>query len=352
MCKSYKKVFSIVLILSMLLTTCMPIYAEDSVDSISQAIVDHLEYMLPQFAASENLSLGTVTLGAPLSVYRTTSTGLEVIDYRIHPILSNQSIIALANVIGDSANNIETTLYIDFANELQQYVAANSNAPFAIIYAEEGVYALSESNSLTLLKEGLSPNPYSIENVSSEGFNVIRGAVTIVCQLEIGPIPRVHLNVTRVPNDSAICCGGVCWAACIAMIKNYYDGTNYDAMDIHDTYGCVGSSYPRPDWYIITLDDLGMIDYTLSYADLTYPILYNYIYNDQLLFTRLIDEEASVAHAVVGYGYQYNTATAYFQFMDPNTGHQSKAFPLTTGPITFQLSGYNYEVDYYIAVEW
>ena len=78
----------------------------------------------------------------------------------------------------------------------------------------------------------------------------------------------------------------------------------------------------------------------------------NYIYNEQLLFTRLIDEEASGAHAVVGYGYQYNTATAYFQFMDPNTGHQSKAFPLTTGPVTFQLSGYNYEVDYYIAVEW
>lgn len=358
--KSYNKVLSLTVVLAMLFTTCMPIRAEDYVDPVTQAVVDHLEYMLPQFAGSENIPLGTVTLGSPLSVYRTTSTGLETIDHRIHPIFSDQSIVALANVIGTSSETVETTLYIDFANALQQYIAANPNIPFAIVYAKEGIYALSESNSLTLLKEGLSVNPYSIEDVSAEGFNVTRSVATTVCQLEIGPVPRVHLDVDPVGNTSLSCCGGICWAACVAMIKNYYDTTNYEAVDIHDMYGCVGAANPRPDWYIITLDDLGMIDYTLSYDDLTYPILYNFISNDQLLFTRLdgkwynkeTDEIEKVGHIVVGYGYQYNTATAYFQFMDPNTGHNSKAFPATTGPVTFQLGDYSYVVDYYIAVEW
>lgn len=355
MSKLHKKALSLILVITILFTTCMPIYAEDSGDPVTQIIVDHLEYMLPQFAGSENIPLGTVTLGAPLSVYRTTSTGLEVIDYRIHPILSDQSIVALANVIGDSANTVETTLYIDFANALQQYVVANSDDPFAIIYAKEGIFALGDSNSLTLLKEIVLPNHYSIENASYEGVNVILDTVTTVCQLEIGPIPRVHLDVELVENGSTSCCNGLCWAASIAMIKNYYDQTNYDAYDIHDMYGCVGRLSTESQQiygFLLAMEGLGMIDHTLSYSHLTYPILYNYISNDQLLFTHLMEQNRDTAHAVVGYGYQYNSTTAYFQFMDPSSGHQSKAFPLNTGPVTFQLIGRTFTVDYYIAVVW
>ncbi len=354
--RNYKKrIQCVFLIIAIMLTICLPICAEESVDPVTQTIVDHLEYMLPQFASSENIPLGTVSLGEPLSVYRTTSTGLEGLDHRIHPIISDQNIVALANVIGDSANAVETTLYIDFANALQQYVVANSNEPFAIIYAKEGIFALNASTSLTLLKEVASSNPYSIGNISPDELNVTRDTITTVCQLEIGPIPRVHLNVDLVDNGSTDCCNGLCWAASIAMIKNYYDGTQYDAYDIHDMYGCVGrldTESQQIYGFLLAMEGLGMIDHTLSYSHLTYPILYNYISNDQLLFTHLMEENRTTAHAVVGYGYQYNTTTAYFQFMDPNTGHNSKAFPLSTGPVTFQLSGYTYTVDYYIAVVW
>lgn len=349
-----QKIVACVMTAFLFFSLIAPAYAEVSPNGVTQTIATQLEQMLPQFACSESITLDRVTLGKPFVVYRTTAVGVETIDYSIYPVLSNQSIVALANVVGDSAGSVETTLYVDFANALQQYLSANATAEFAIIYAQEGIYLLDNADSLILLKDGPTLNPYPIANISIASCNIIYGDVSPLAQLEIGPTPRVHLSVTRVSNQTASCCGGLCWAASIAMIKNYYDNTSYTAMNIHDTYGCIGiqSATRQIDGVILALNDLGMIGHTLSYDYLTYPILYNYISNDQLLYTRLANTDGGTGHAVVGYGYQYNTSTAYFQFMDPNTGHQSKAFPLNTGSLTFQLSGYNYEVDYYLAVEW
>lgn len=346
--KMYRRMTSIILAVIVFGSICIPLYATNFMDSIVSMATEHIESMLPGFAASEEIQLSNPSLGSVLSVYRATEIGIEPFPYSLYPIFSGQNIVALASVKGSVSSDVETTIFVDYANALHQYVTANPNEPFAIIYAQEGVFAINRENTLSTLKVGLTSVPYSIENLSFAQSSFTLTTVSRMYTLELNPTPRVHLNVTRVPNTTVSCCGGLCWAASLAMIKNYYDGTDYDAEDIHQSFGCLNHGTATA--YIYVLRELGMLDYTYSDDYLTYPILYNFISNDQLLFTRLLGAPSN--HIVVGYGYQYNTATAYFQFMDPNTGHNSKAFPLTTGPVTFDLDGYTYTMDYYIATEW
>lgn len=356
--KLERRMLSFIMVIALVFTTCLPIYAETAIDPITQVIVDQLESMLPQYAASENIPLDTVELGTPLSTYRVANSGLIPLDYTVYPVISNQHIIALADVLGETANTTQTTLYVDFAVALEEYVSTH-DSPFAIIYAKEGVFALSSDKVLTMLKDGLTNITSELYDIDLETINVSYAEISTICQLTLGPIPRVRLGVKHVPNDTSThCCGdGLCWASSIAMIANYYEGTSYDALDIHHDYGCLGGfayNHLRPYCYIDALTLLGMADYTLSYSYLTYPILYNFLSDDQLLFTHLytVDPEATENHVIVGCGYQYNTTTAKFLFMDPNTGKGSASFPLTTGPLIFTLGGVTFEVDYYIATEW
>lgn len=139
----------------------------------------------------------------------------------------------------------------------------------------------------------------------------------------------------------------------MAMIVNYYETTNYSARGLHSVTGCLGSSLAliRPLTYINTLSDFGMTDYDLSYGNLNYDKMYDYIEADRLLFMRLYDFDKDAGHIVVGIGYQYTTSVERFFIQDPNEGFLSMDFP-ELGIVYVPLGSYNYEVDYYIAVDW
>lgn len=318
-------------------------------DEIS-IILEHTANIVPMMLDMSQYSHDDVYIGQKLNTYRAAEKGIVETDYDIYPIITGNNILGIVSVIKINNNVVQVSCGIDFSKELQNYIESNKQNEFALAFSSDGIYVVEPNGTKTLIKrEEYSNIAYSINS------NVISKSTIDYCQIEPLAIIPLHnsiyatqfktLDIVYVANSSAPCCGGLCWAASIAMIANYYRGTSYTAAGIHNLFGCITENYHNEEKQI--LRSLGMYADGQYTSNLTLSKVMTYIQGNKLLLLDLQDYKEKAAHNVVCHGYYSNGSSNYFYYMDPNTQGCIASFP-SSGTIYIPLSGYNYEVHCYI----
>lgn len=338
-----------------------------SIDASDLVIVSQYVYdMIPMYYEQSVYKDASISIGQRLSVFRLSEEGeLTTSDYESYPLLINAQIAGIIDVYRNDNNEIsQVSLGINYATELQELLDNNDDFSFAILYTQNGIFAkLSNTSQWSCLISYTEDNDYTINieikdltyssvTIQNEDANSILKSVIVPTQTR--DVFYNALNVTNVSNASPSCCSsGICWAASIAIMANYHLGTSYTALQIHNIYGCLSSSYHSEEKSII--QQLGMYAGGPYYYYGSYPFNFSnladcidaYI----LLLLDLQDYNASVGHNVVSYGYfgTSNSTATYFYFMDPNTGSHLSSFPASSSdPVYISLGGYNYLVHCYI----
>ena len=173
------------------------------------------------------------------------------------------------------------------------------------------------------------------------------------------PIPWVANDIPDSPYDptnpnscdNPACFGGLCWAACIAMIVNYYRGTEYEAIDIHNIAGCLSevSTYLP---YRNALVNLGVYSPSASFLPFTYTTALNLVEGNRLALMQIerTDDNGNVeGHFVVPCGYYCSSDQTFrsLSYQDPNFGGGAVEFP-ESGPLMFPVGADIFTYQYYI----
>lgn len=336
--------------------------AQNDITSVkdSDIISAHVSEMFPLLFEASKDSKTTVCVGSALSTYRIDDDStVAVSEYESYPLLINNNIVGIIDVSRENGNISQVSLGINYAPELQQSLTTHGEDSFAIFYAENGIYIkFSSSESITRIKAYNDIEPLStmyIEENAEIGYTSIsqETAVSIQPRENKRALLFKTLNVTNVSNSTTPCCGGICWAASIAIMANYHLGTSYTALQIHNLFGCLTSNYHNEEKSRI--QQLGMSAggpyYSTGSYRFTFSTLYDCIEADMLLLLDLQDYDKGAAHNVVSYGYfaTSDSSTTYFYYMDPNTGGKISSFPSSpSATVYIPLSGYNYAVHCYI----
>lgn len=330
---------------------------EFTTSSDMQELKDTVCDMLPSLIDCSNQ---TIYIGSKIPSYVLTSSSIEEIEYDTYPIIGNGSIIAFANVYYNDAGAMQISCSIDFSEELQTYLNTTADSSFALIYANEGIYAVNSTKQIHCIINRDTNVQYSITNFNSATSSLPVSSISLLIHLDSivsqqRSTQYMSLNIVRVDNTTTSCCpNGICWAAAIAMITNYHTGSSYTAFRIHEAFGCLGRGSNQASNFKSALGDLGMYTYGPYYSDLTYSDMVAMTQGDRVPFIRLASTSGGSGHAVVGKGYYWNgesTGTKGFYIVDPNTGTWLISFP-SSGTIYLTLSGVSYEVDYYIPTMW
>lgn len=184
----------------------------------------------------DDVDFGNLELGSSITTYEYINNTFEVLGKMV-PIFSGQKIIASAFDVGDGSYSIETFL-----------ADAISKVEFervAIVYDRDEVYLFNGSDFVLLKKSDiciterddidvntLKDNEHHIATTYINSNSRIRlnlDNVTMPARLD--PYARCDVKyVTQLPYDK------LCWAACVAMVKNYKSGTSLTTPDVSRAY--------------------------------------------------------------------------------------------------------------------
>ncbi len=362
--KLSKRIISVFLLLTFVAIFIVPAMAsEDNNGSsknadlhiISNYVGDMYPKMFESFVPVENSKM-PVFLGNKLSAYRVEDNGdIFTCDYEVYPVILNDSVVGIANVIRNNTDVYQVSCGIDFAPELQKLLSCNQKEAFALLFASDGVYIVLSSGTIACIRQNyISGAMHSIDQYKNIEFEYasITKAVEIT-YTSVANTRAVHYNslspITNVPNASTECCpGGICGHAYIATMTNYFQGTSRTAISVHDTQGCLTSNYH--DEVISFLVDYGLSadgpNYTFNYSNLKTNV-------DNVMFSLLDLQATGVAHYVIAHGYYWDDSitTRYFYYTDPNHGGLMSSFP-ESGTVFIGLDGHNYSVHCYTTVSY
>lgn len=344
------KVACIILLLSLVLGNSPFSYAlpVESINADEAAIVTHVRESLVIMDELAITKDDTVYLGSKLSAYYIKDDTLLPSEYESYPVYINGKIASIVDVVRIDGEVSQVTIGVSFARELQQVLSQNLDIPFTIIYDESGVYLKfsNQNEMICLMLYGDTSETSSLNATNKIVYENVAPKNLIDIQASVSPRTMLSkkLNLSQVSNTSVYpCCrGGICWAASIAMIANYYKGTSYSALGIHDMCNCKELKANYHPQQMLLMEDLGLYVQGRHYS-FTFNSLYNCIENDQLLLLDL--QSSSGAHNVVAYGYYSNTVSDVerFHYMCPNVGARYASFP-SSGTVSFTLSGIIYTV--------
>ena len=328
----------------------------------TQFIISQVSKMLPLLCDLSDVE-SPIYLGDKVSAYHTGSNGNSIIssDYDVYPILANSKLLALANVTTDSDSQISVTCTTSYVDELNEFFDTFGVVPFALVYTDAGAYVSTNSIAQYWLKEDstlssnltanlemgslLSQHPITI------GFSALSTQAASAIDYDAIRISNVaNGRCTTCPEGSS-CRNGLCWAASIAMIVNYYSGTSYTAQQIHQVCPSLTDAYHDEEKLYLTAYGLtanGPYSNSFTFSNVKY-----HVNNETLMLLDLQyhTDNTDSAHNVVAYGYFNNPdeGARYFYFMDPNnSGNSICAFPSSGSVTTITTSGRAYTLHCYI----
>lgn len=382
-----KRIISVLLAVSMaFLLTCSALattITDSNVNmSAQQDMINKVSEMLPLLC--EVPADAECTLGSPLAAYRLEDGELTEIDYDVYPVSCNGNIVMLAQVPKIENGTDYINCVTAFAEGLDEFYKDNPSTSFALVYASDGVFALTPNGETTCIystfHEGLSEISdlsafnVSFVNIQAAQASPLNSAIIAATNDSVmhtnspmqtysaqdSSVQYKILNLSIVANNVHDCDGdgqqddGMCWAACIATIVNYHTGTNWSAMQIHNLYGC-DEMYSSGERYAEIISNYGIDTYG-PFPQLTYQHIVDMIDGDNPGFMRIEISNTTTGHAIVTYGYYYNPSTSsnqYFYYKDPNytlsngiTAIPSNGIPIIT------INGTAWTYDYHIMTDY
>lgn len=286
--------------------------------------------------------LNAATLGNPFVIYNTDTDTQDAIYY--FPIIAQQKVIIIMNVI-NTTRGWSLSLSQDMVDELNDIGYANHPQNYIFYIENEKVIAEQSTNKLELLKMSLQEKGNSTKHKDfdkksfTDKVNYIKN--TMNSQF-------VRVDTTTSDNDgnvkddidgyspsfstntstSKICSlyssqgqqnYGRCWAASIATILNYLNGTSITAANVCDRMNIgydTGAS--------ISTAMNAMASYTTpSYTNLIYSqasfsnVKTNIGAKKPMYLSTVKTSDSNSGHAVVLYGYQTISVSDYVVLWNP-----------------------------------
>lgn len=354
-------VISTVLTLSVLFSFTFGAYAQSiSADSDRAILSSHVLNVIHLIYDEPLSNNDEIIIGSEIQEYFVIDGCLQESDLNAYPIIINNQIIGIIKVSRDTNNTIsQVSIGREYAYELQTALSNKSNLPFVILHTDSGVYikfsSCEEFDQIKAFSED-SEKKIALRSAEFEHTKLTqRYAVTYEEPFVTAAANTYRqLSVTRVANASPSCCsGGICWAACIAMLSNYYLNTSFSAMNVHDYVGCVPTGTNYHDTHRDYIRELGMTvlgtyngssSKAFSFDSVRYWIDRNILMH--------VDLQGGIAHNVLCHGYYSSAQSAtYCYLMDPNYGSVLCSIPETaSSAISIVLRNTTYSVHCYIAV--
>ena len=295
-----------------------------------------------------------LALGNQFSVYRTTASGLEEVEFKQYPVMENGRIVAVSTVRYTENGVIETDFGVDFAVQLQAYIDETGNTEFALIYDDSAMYAYCADGSWEIIY--LFSVAVNERLPIEEAFGTARRqaicteAVSVKTFLSI-PLPSRASAVLSIP---ALSQSGlpICWAASVASMVNYLKGTSYSAINIADNAGTgyVGAPIATAASCLRSYTSSGFTKYNTSIynnSTMSFSTLKSKI-NDGLPIYVHASQSGGAAHAVVAIGYS-DTGANYITYTESNTV-TIRITSMSSGTFSFTLSGVTYTQSSYFTL--
>jgi len=339
--------------------------------------------MIPLLVGETLQATSKVYLGAEVAAYRVNDDGVLRTEYELYPIFIDDQIVAVAQLLQNDSGAYSVCCSTTWALSMQEYFKDNPYTEISLIFAREGTFIHSATYGNILIYDEKNERLSSIETHSikkedikgnilqkKEALSVAKNMSARSVQFSTLPIPHVDNEISVCTNEE--CNGlGLCWAACIAMIANYFRGTNFTAQGIHDNTGCYSIATPLE--RISAMRTVGIYGYG-PYNTLTFGTLMSLIQANRPLFLkfgRTDSQGVRDGHAVVGRGYysSSNTTTKYLYYIDPNDyllpeereeleengttnfGEFIVSFP-TSGDLQIPVNDIQYTFEYYIETSY
>lgn len=254
----------------------------------------------------------------------TISEAMEIFDYDTNAYLSSayfaisdDNIVGMLIVTGHRNEYVSSYILEPYSEILHAY---KSGLAFALIsYSGELIIKINDDLSiLTSNANNVDLSAYELTNLSIEATKIINteSRITIFPQSRSTIMIRIY-DVPYVANIS-VNGAGLCWAATVASMSNYYKNTSYSALDVYNICSNNYSGTPAGNdyWYNMAYSLLDMtisIDSSSS-ASLTYNQIYGNLvtYGPIQIGLRRTDSLGNThGHAIVISGIQVFQDTAY-----------------------------------------
>lgn len=239
----YKKLLALLTASCICLSTTMSTSAETvaSQDLLEESRVNQIKTALTFVGEAksvyglDDVDFNNLELGSSIITYEYIDGAFKELGEMV-PIFSDSEIVASAFAVGDGSYSIETILATGI-NEM-------GFDDVAIVYDRDEAYLYNGSDFVLLEKSDISiteRDDIDLIDLKDKEHHIATTNLNDEARIRLNlndrqarvTLPFVECDVkyvTQLPYNN------LCWAACIAMIKNYKSGTSLTAPDVSRTY--------------------------------------------------------------------------------------------------------------------
>ena len=301
-----------------------------------------------------------ITIGTPFLIYSLSdSNQSEIYYYPVININNNQIIVTievLKNALADEWTYNIGTEYVDSLNKINykdgQYIFYDYNGE---VYYDNGIQSLTFSNKKTSAKivENFKQLDYSrkIETISNRisSFSTkenIKLPSQKITNFRMGYTPTMTGTTCQLYNPVGQGNYNLCWAASVATIVNYRQGTNFSAKNVADAEGIGYNAGGTLENAKNCLHRYGLTDYSIVYNTLNWnQVNENILKRQKPFYMSLFYDFNAMGHAVICLGCNESAVYQFICIWNPgeNNGNGSakiiKYYPAAT---TLSYAGKNW----------
>lgn len=239
----YKKILALMIGGCICISTLMSASAAtlSSCDLLEENMANQIEIALNSVEKTksvyglDDVDFNNLELGASITTYEYIDGDFEPLGAMI-PVIFDNKIVASVFDVGNSNYSVETLL----ASKIEETGFDN----LAVVYDRDEVYLFNGSAFVLLMKSGVcitERDDLDPDVLNGEEHNIVTTNLNEGHRVKLdlnskqlrGILPFVKCDVkyvTQNPYDN------LCWAASIAMVKNYKSGSSLTAPDVSKTY--------------------------------------------------------------------------------------------------------------------
>ena len=279
----------------------------------------------------DETQLEEVSIGTPYIIYDVADTKQDEIYH--YPIINNKNeeVVLMVNVMGTtdgwhydiSTENISKLNVLNYANEEYIFygtegniIAENDETKKTLIGNNENV-AIQEFENSDLSKkvDAISERIDKLQKTdvnSSVKRNLKFAYSPKVVDVEVGTGKKCELYNRQTQGSY-----GLCWAASVATISNYLNGTNYTACQIADKEGIgYNDGVYGPAAVLKAMEDFG-VPYHIVAATLLWSEIKSKIVSKIPIYIAANSNDGG--HSTVLYGYKNKNGTQYIVMWNPGS---------------------------------
>lgn len=322
--KKVEKTISFVLTMGLSISMVLPAFAENVQlsNSTNDARQEYVESVLPRYLAlKDNIDYGNIQISEPITV-----ENREDGTSRTYIVTNDDVYIGLLSVAYID-NEFVSSYMFDEDSSITNII--QTGTPFALVAYDECLLMQTQENNIVVANDNIQLDEIElVHNVafSEKSFESID---LLASSFSFGALGyNIEIDVEHVANET-VNGVGICWAACIAAISNYRNGTSYDALDIYDALDLVYSETPVGDsnWIRRGYSYCGMSH--TNGETLEVDELYDALNSDRPVIFRVYRTDSTgnlKGHAVVLKAITQTRYDSIYTFMDPNYTNEYYAF--------------------------